>query len=156
MTKTFEEVQDLIPKKEFFILTAVLISTSIFIFICTFVESLNMPVWAFPITTVTFAAIIIFCFFVKLKISIEGEVISIMFIKSYAIKFEEIIDYKVGDLNIMRNYSGWGIKKVTFRNLVCFGYDSGISLKLTGRKVMTISLSNPEQFASLLPVPQQS
>ena len=156
MANTFEEVQDLIPKSTFLILVAVLTATDVFILVCTFIESIGTPFWMFAATSVISVAIIIFCYFVKLRISVDNDVITIRFLKIYVIKFEDIIDYKLGDLDIMRNYSGWGIKKVSFKNLTCVGYDSGISLKLTGRKVITISLSEPEEFASLLPQPMQS
>jgi len=153
MTKTFEEVQDLIPRNSFLILTAVLVATAVFMTLCSFIEEIGTPIWTSVATAVIFAGIIIFCFVVKLRVIIEDNVISIRLLKRYDIKFEEIIDYKTGDISIIRNYSGWGIKKVTFKNLVCVGYDNGISLKVTGRRVFTISLTDPEAFASLLPIP---
>jgi hypothetical protein len=102
-------------------------------------------------TSIIFTAVILFCLIVKQRISIENGCIHAMFLKKYNIPFEEIIDHKIGDISVIRNYSGWGIKKVSFKNLICIGYDEGISLKLTGRRVITISLSEPEIFASLLP-----
>lgn len=153
-TGTFEEVQDLLPKSAFLILVFVLVATAAFILICHFIESIGTSLWMFAVTTVIFVWIIIFCWLVKLRVNIKDDVISIRFIRKYEIPFAEVIDYKVGDINIMRNYSGWGIKKVTFKNLICVGYDNGISMKLTGRRVFTISLSEPEKFASLLPAPQ--
>ncbi|MDR1691165.1 MAG: hypothetical protein LBR42_04930 [Candidatus Methanoplasma sp.] len=152
MTKTFDEVQDIMPKNAFLIMAAVLIATDVFILLCYFIESVNTPIWKFAATTVIFAAMILFCFFVKLKISIEDDVIRLRFLKSYDIPFGDIIDYKTGDVDVIRNYSGWGIKKVTFKNLISIGYEQGISLKLTGRKVYTISIADPGHFASLLPM----
>jgi len=153
-TGTFEEVQCILPKNAFLIMVFVLVATDVFILLCHFIEPIGTSLWMFIATTVIFAGIIIFCWLVKLRISINDNVISLRFIKKYEVPFAEVIDYKVGDINIMRNYSGWGIKKVTFKNLICVGYDNGVSMKLTGRRVFTISLSDPEKFVSLLPVPQ--
>jgi len=154
MAKTFEEVQNILPKDAFVIMSVVLIATDVFILICCFIESLNIPLWVFGATSVIFAAIIVFCLSVKLRIFVENGVIHIRFLKRYAIPFGEIIDHKVGDIDVIRNYSGWGIKKVTFKNLICAGYDNGVSLKLTGRRVFTLSIGDPDTFASLLPPAQ--
>ncbi|MCL2317513.1 MAG: hypothetical protein FWC44_00445 [Methanomassiliicoccaceae archaeon] len=153
MTKAFEEVQDLIPRNAFLIMTFALAATAAFMFVCSFIEEIGTPIWMSAATAVIFAGMIIFCFVVKLRVIIEDNVVSIRLLKRYDIKFEEIIDFKTGDISIIRNYSGWGIKKVAFKNLVCVGYDNGISLKVTGRRVFTISLTDPEAFASLLPAP---
>jgi hypothetical protein len=155
MTKAFEEIQDIMPRQAFIIMAAVLIATDLFILICLFIESVGTPIWMFAVTTVLFAAIIIFLYFVKLRISIEDDVIYLSLLRKYIIPFGEVIDKKTGDIEIIRNYSGWGMKKVVFKNLICIGYDRGVSLKLTGRRVTTISLSDPEMFASLLPPPQK-
>jgi hypothetical protein len=154
MAKTFEEIQDIMPRNALLIMIAVLAATDVFILICTFIESLSTPFWMFAVTSVIFAAIILFCLFVKLRITVEDRVIRARFIKKYVIPFEDIIDHRVGDIDAIRNFSGWGIKKVVFKNLISIGYDRGISLKVKGRKVFTISLSDPEGFASLLPPPQ--
>ncbi|MCL1811387.1 MAG: hypothetical protein FWG41_04120 [Methanomassiliicoccaceae archaeon] len=151
---TFEEVQDILPKNAFVILTAALLATVVFMLMCTFIESIGTPMWMFVSTSVIFAGVILFCFFVKLRVSIVNTTVHVRFLKKYDIPFDEIIDHKVGDISIIRNYSGWGIKKVTFKNLISVGYDRGVSLKLTGRKVVTISLSDPDRFVSMLPSPQ--
>jgi len=151
--KTFEEVQDILPKNTFFIMAAVLIATDAFILICSFIDAVDTPVWMFAATSAIFAAMIIFCWAVKLRVSIEDNVIRIRSLKRYAIPFEDVIDHKIDEITVIRNYSGWGMKKVIFKNLISIGYDRGISLKLTGRRVFTISLSDPEGFASFLPSP---
>jgi len=149
--KAFEEVQDLMPKNVFLIMTAAFSATAVFMLVCHFIESVGTPLWMFAVTAVIFAALILFCFLVKLRVSIANGVIRIRFIKKYEVRLEEVIDYKIGDTGIVRNYSGWGIKKVTFKNFICLGYDRAISLKLLGKRVFTISLSDPEGFAALLP-----
>jgi len=151
--ETFDEVQNLLPKDAFMIMAAVLIATDAFILFSYFALPVDIQLWIFVVTSVIFAAVILFCWLVKLRIRIENGTIIIRFIKRHVITFEEVIDHKVGDISIIRNFSGWGIKKVSFKNFICVGYDAGVSLKLTGRKVVTVSLSDPEGFASLLPSP---
>ena len=154
MTETFEEVQDIMPKDAFMIMAAVLIATDVFVLICSFIEAVGTPLWMFIATSVIFGGVIIFCWLIKLRIRVENDAIVIRFIKRYVIPLEEVIDHKTGDISIIRNFSGWGIKKVSFKNFIFLGHDRGVSMKLTGRRVVTVSLSDPEGFASLLPSPQ--
>ena len=154
MTKVFEEVQDLMPRNAFVIMSAVLVATDAFMLICSFIGSVGTPLWMFAATSAVFAGIVLFCLLVKLRIAVEDGVVSVRFLKRYVIPFGDIIDHKTGDVDVIRNYSGWGIKKVTFKNIICAGYENGISLKLTGRRVFTFSLADPEAFSSLLPPPQ--
>jgi hypothetical protein len=155
MTKTFEEIQDLMPRNTLTIMASVLAATDFFMLMCSLTESIKTPLWMFAMTSILFAAIIVFCFLAKTRVSVEDGTIYIRFIRGYTVPFEDIIDYKIGDLDTMRNYSGWGIRKVVFKNLIGIGYERGISLKLTGRRVITISLSDPEKFAGLLPKPRE-
>ena len=152
MAPSYEEIENLIPKNSFIALVSILVATDVFILICTQVEAVPTPFWMFTASTMIFAALILSCFFVKLRITIEDDVIRIRFIKSYNIEFKDIIDHKIGDVSIIRNYSGWGLKNVKFKNLICVGYEMGISFKLMGRKVITISSSDPEKIASLIPI----
>ena len=149
--ETFEEVQDIIPRNAYIIMALVLAATDIFILACHFIGPINTPLWMFAATSAIFGGTIVFCLTVKLSIRIEGGAIHIRFLKQYVIPLEEVIDYKTGDIGIIRNYSGWGMKKVVFKNLICVGYENGVSLKLTGRRVFTLSVLDPERFASLLP-----
>ena len=151
---TFEEVQDILPRDVFMIMAFVLIATDVFILFSYFVLPVDIQSWMFVVTSVIFGAVILFCWLVKLRVRIENRTITVRFIKRHVISFEEVIDHKVGDISIIRNFSGWGIKKVSFKNFICVGYDAGVSLKLMGRRVVTVSLSDPESFASLLPPPR--
>ena len=150
----FEEVQDLLPKDAFMIMASVLIATDAFILFCYFVWPLGIQLWIIAATSVIFGGTILFCWLVKLRVRIENSTIVVGFIKRHVIPFGDVIDHKVGDISIIRNFSGWGIKKVSFKNFICVGYDAGVSMKLMGRRVVTISLSDPEGFASLLPSPR--
>jgi len=151
MTAVFEETENIIPKNAFIALVAILATTSVFMLICTVIESIDTPMWMFIVSTVLFSVMILACYFIKMRIRIEDDIIHIKLIKHHTIPFTEIIDYKIGDIDIIRNYSGWGFKNVKFKNFICAGYDSGVSLKIMGKRVITFSVSDPEGFVSLLP-----
>jgi len=151
MTAVFEETENIIPKNAFIALVAILATTSVFMLICTVIESIDTPMWMFIVSTVLFSVMILACYFIKMRIRIEYDIIHIKLIKHHTIPFTEIIDYKIGDIDIIRNYSGWGFKNVKFKNFICAGYDRGVSLKIMGKRVITFSVSDPEGFVSLLP-----
>ncbi|MCL2148877.1 MAG: hypothetical protein FWH47_06025 [Methanomassiliicoccaceae archaeon] len=154
MAKVFEEAQDVLPRDAFLIMASALTATAAFMLVCCFIEPLGVRPWMAAVAATVFAAAIVFCKAVKLRVSVEDGVIRVRLLKGYAIPFGEVIDHRVGDMDEIRNYSGWGTKKVSYKNLVCAGCDRGVSLKLTGRRVLTISLRDPEGFASILPPAQ--
>jgi hypothetical protein len=156
MVAVFEEIEDIIPRNTFIALLAVFVATSVFMLICTMIESINTPIWMFVVTTVIFSVMTLACYFIKMKVRIEDDIVHIQLIKHHVIPFGDIIDHKIGDIDIIRNYSGWGFKNVKFKNMICAGYDEGVSLKVIGRMVITFSVSNPEHFVSLLPVPEKA
>jgi hypothetical protein len=147
----FEEVQSVLPRIAFIALAAILIATDAFIGICTQIDTIGTEIWMFAVTSVLFVVIILAFFFIKLKVSVSDDIITIRFVKKYDIPFSDVIDSKIGDIDIIRNYSGWGLKGVKFKNLICAGYERGISLKLLGKRVFTISLSDPEALSALIP-----
>ncbi|MCK9322370.1 MAG: hypothetical protein RBR05_04315 [Candidatus Methanomethylophilaceae archaeon] len=150
MVPTYEETEFIIPRIAFHALLFILISTDAFILICTQLN-IGTDMWMFYITTVIFAVIILIFYFIRLKIVIENDVITIKYLKKYIIPFSDIIDFKIGDVNIIKNYSGWGLKNIKFKNFICNGYENGISLKVMGRKIFTFSTSDPDHLATLLP-----
>jgi hypothetical protein len=147
----FEETESILPRVAFIALVAILIATDAFIGICTQIDEIGTDVWMFAVSTALFTIIILVFFFVKLRVSVDNSIITIRFIKKYEIPFTDIIDLKVGDIDIIRNYSGWGLKGVKFKNLICSGYERGISLKLLGKRVFTLSLNDPDALAALIP-----
>jgi len=154
MVPKYEETEFIIPRVAFYALLFIFISTDAFILICTQLN-IGTYMWMFYVTTVIFAVIILIFYFIRLKIVIENDVITIKYLKKYIIPFSDIIDFKTGDVNIIKNYSGWGLKNIKFKNFICNGYENGISLKVVGRKVFTFSTSDPEGLAALLPKKQE-
>ena len=154
MVTTYEETEFIIPRIAFHALLFILISTDAFILICTQLN-IGTDMWMFYVTTIIFTIIILIFYFIRLKITIDNDVLTIKYIKKYIIPFSDIIDLKTGDVNIIKNYSGWGLKNIKFKNFICNGYENGISLKIVGKKVFTFSTSDPEGLAALLPKKQE-
>jgi hypothetical protein len=149
MVYEFEESESLIPRIAFIALTLVFTATSVFMLICTQLD-LGIGILEAASVITVFAVVVLVSYVVKLRIAVEDEVLTVRMIRKYRIPFSDIIDTKTGDIDVIRNYSGWGLKNVKFKNLICSGYEFGISIKLIGKKVMTISTSRPDELAALL------
>lgn len=146
----YEETESLIPRIAFQMLLIILVASDIFILVCTQLD-IGTQMWMFYATTLVFVAIALIFGLIRLHITIDDETITVGFLKMRNIPLSDIIDYKTGDVDILRNYSGWGSKSVKYKNYICNGYDSAISFKLIGRNVVTISTANPEEIISHLP-----
>lgn len=147
---TYQETEFLLPKTVIYILIAMLAASDVFIFICTQLN-IGTDMWMFGVSTIIFLGIIAVVYFVRLKISIDDKNISVGFIKKTVIPLDDVIDYKIGDIDVIRNYSGWGMKNVKFRNFICHGYENGISFKVAGRLVVTMTTGDPEAMAAAIP-----
>ena len=71
-------------------------------------------------------------------------------LRMFTVPLDHVIDVKTGDIDILRNYSGWGIKKVRFKTFACPGIDSAVSVKLKGRIVLTVTTNDPEVLSRIL------
>lgn len=148
----YKETEFLISKIAFQMLLLILIATDIFILICTQLD-IGTEAWMFYIATIVFTVVILIFYFLRLHIEIDTESskIIITYMKKRTIPFSDVIDHKTGDIDIIKNYSGWGPKNIRYKNYICHGYDRGISFKLRGRMIVTLSTSDPEAIASLVP-----
>ena len=145
---TFEEKQDLIPEIPLKIMVLSLIACVAFIIICS---ALGLTEWwqsaAFAAVS---AAVIAVCLFVKVRITVDEANITVRRLRPYTVPLDHIIDVKKGDIDIMRNYSEWGIKKVKFRNYTVHGVEGAVSVKLLGRIVLTMTTARPDELYELL------
>lgn len=148
MSAIFEETQDIIPEISFRILLIVLVATAVFSAICAALDIIAY--WALGIIVAVFAAITAVTYCVKIVIRIEDGRISVKMLKEYAVPLDYVIDVKKGDIDIMRNYSGWGIKKVKFKNFTAPGIDGAVSVKLMGRTILTVTTERPDELYGIL------
>lgn len=148
MEAIYEETQSLLPETPLRILILSLVACVAFIFICS---ALGLTAWwQSAVFAAVSVALIILCMFVKVRIVIDGENLTVRRLRPYTVPLDHIIDVKKGDIDIMRNYSEWGIKKVKFRNYTVHGIEGAVSAKLLGRIVLTMTTANPDQLYDIL------
>ncbi|MDR0523484.1 MAG: hypothetical protein LBG62_03585 [Candidatus Methanoplasma sp.] len=146
----FREVQDVIPRNAFMAFAFILVATDAFILACVLLGA-GTPAWMFWATTATFAAVLLACATVKLRVSIDDSDITVSLVRTRRIPLGDVIDWKIGDMGSIRSYSGWGMDGVRFSSFATAGSERGISLKVAGKRVVSISLVDPEGFAASLP-----
>lgn len=145
MAVIYEETQSFIPEIPLKILILTLVATDLFVLVCSITDLIE-GYWQFAAFTAVCAAIILVLLFVKIRIVIDDENLTVSSVKKYTVPLANIIDVKKGDIDILRNYSGWGIKKVKFKNYTVNGIDGAVSLKLMGRIVLTMTTSEPDRL----------
>ena len=147
----YEETELLIPKQAYYILTFTLVATAVFMIVCTtFIDEIEWPMVL--AVCIVFGFVTLLFGVLQVRIAIDEDKIAIGYIRTLVIPMDQIIDLKTGDIDVIRNYSGWGIKKVQFKTYACHGYEQGVSLKVKGRKVVTFTTADPEKVASLIKV----
>lgn len=148
MAVIFEETQDIIPNISLKILILIIVATEVFIAACCALDYTAW--WQFGLLTLVFVIFFCICYFVKIRITVTERDISVRMLKTFTVPLDHVIDVKKGDIDIMRNYSGWGIKKVKFKNYAAPGIDGAVSAKLTGRTVLTVTTRHVDELYDIL------
>ena len=146
---TYEEVQPLVTRPAFLMLAAMLAATSVFIGVCV-IAGIVTEAAMFYVSTAVFIAMVLAFRLVRLRIRVDGDALTLRFVREHVIPLEDVIDYKLGDIDIIRNYSGLGAKNMKYKHYICHGYERGISFKLTGRTVVTLSSADPEAVGRIV------
>ena len=149
MAIQFEETQDLIPETPAKILLVCLAATLVFMVAC-YIAGIIEELWQPALFAVITALAAVIILFVKLRIKVDEENITVGFVKMYTVPLAHVIDVKKGDIDVARNYSGWGIKKVKFRNYTTNGIDGAVTVKLAGRNVLTMTCKDPDTLYDIL------
>ncbi len=149
MAIQFEETQDLIPETPLKILLACMGATVIFMVAC-YAAGIITASWQPALMALIVGVAAVIVIFIKLRIVVDEENITVGFIRKYRVPLAHIIDVKKGDIDVARNYSGWGIKKVKFRNYTTNGIDGAVTIKLAGRNVLTMTCEDPDTLYDIL------
>ena len=149
MSTEYTEIEDIFPRTTFLILAITLIAADVAILACTLAD-IGTSMWQFYIMTLIVILVIPFCYFLKVRIVIEDGKLNAGILRMFTVPLDHVIDVKTGDIDILRNYSGWGIKKVRFKTFACPGSDSAVSVKLKGRIVLTVTTNDPEVLSRIL------
>ncbi len=149
MPTEYAETEEIFPKTVFIILAVTLIAADAAILACALAD-IGTSMWQFYIMTAIVILALPFCYFLKVKIDVKDGNLSAGILRTYTVPLSSVIDYKTGDIDILRNYSGWGIKKVRFKTYSCPGVDTAISVKIKGRVVLTVTTRDPDAIAKIL------
>ncbi len=150
MEPSFSETRPIMPKNLTLIMATVLLATAAFMAAwCVFADS-GMTAAAVAVATAAFIAIIIVMLALRMSVSISSDGVSIIFaFRKAEIPAKEIIDVRSGDLGDIRSYAGWNLKGVKHRSYLCIGDDTGVALKLTGKRVVVFSTPCFEEAAGI-------
>jgi len=152
MDPSFQESRMVLPKNLALLLTAVLIITIASMVVTKMCYYQNMNEWAIGICAIVFAISIILCFIMRYSVTVYDDRIEVFYIvKKTVIPIEEIIDTKVGEITVIKNYANWNLKGVKYRTYSAIGDDYGVGLKLTGKRVLYLSSKDHETLYALLP-----
>jgi len=151
MAVQFEETHRYLDKESFTILLIALAATDIFMIVCYavgWVEELWMPLVIIAVTAIG----ALMGFFLRLTVVVEdGELRVSFFIRTLRYPQKRILDVKKGDIDILRDYSGWGHgTKVRYRTYAVPGIDDAVSVKLGGKEVVTISTERMDELYDLI------
>ncbi len=151
MAVDYEETELLFPRPAFIALAGTLIATDVFILLTIF---WNLGTnWAeFIFATILFAAVIFGCAVARIRIRIADGQLTIRQTRKLTIQLSEIRDWRTGDIDIIKNYAGYGFKKAKYKTYVCAGIDTAFSLK-AGRYVVTATSRHVEDIVKFFPAP---
>lgn len=151
MAVQFEETHRYLDKESFTILMIALAATDVFMLVCYavgWVEELWMPLLVIGVSAVG----LLFGFLLRLRITVSEEGFDVrFFIRTLRYPRKRILDVKKGDIDILRDYSGWGHgTKVRYRTYAVPGMDNAVSVKLGGKEVVTITTERPDELYELI------
>ena len=149
MAVEFEETEDYFPRIPMIMLALVIAASELFLIFCIVMGYVD-DMWAFAVITVLFVAFLIFAYLFKVRIKIEDGILTVRAIKTLRIDLKRTLDVKKGDIDVLRNYSGWGIKKVKFKTYSCPGIDDAVSVKLGGKFVLTMTTAKADELYTIL------
>lgn len=73
--------------------------------------------------------------------------LTVSYFKKRIYSVDRILDAKKGDIDILRDYSGWGHgTKVKYRTYSVPGEDGAVSVKLGGKEVVTVTTGRPDEL----------
>ena len=145
----FQETQDYIPETPAWIFVLAMAATLFFMVGITAACIID-GWWQAGIFAVITAICVYVCLFLKIRITVDDENLTVSLLKPYIVPLAHIIDVKKGDIDVTRNYSGWGVKKVKFRNYTAHGIEGAVSVKLTGRIVLTMTAIDRDTLYDIL------
>lgn len=150
MSEEYSETEALIPRAPFLVLVLTLAATGAFLVFLHFYDSNLMSPERACSVSAAFAAVAVAAYFLKVRIIVKDGVLRAGIVRCTEAPLEHVIDTRVGDIDTLRDYSGWGTRKVRFRTYAAHGVDTAVSVKLAGFVVLTVTTEHPEELERVL------
>ena len=132
------------------ILLIAVVATDAFMAVCYAMGWVH-ELWEVLILLALTAFGVVLGYLLRVAIVIEDGDITVRFIRTLRYPQKRILDVKKGDIDILRDYSGWGHgTKVRYRTIAVPGIDSAVSIKLGGKEVLTITTERPDELFDLI------
>lgn len=150
MAIQYEESRRYLDKPSLSILLGFLIATDVFVVICFFCDLILDPIWVAAIVAVSVVGAVV-GYFLRLSISIDDEAVTVSFVRKHVYPKKRILDAKKGDIDVLRDYSGWGHgTSIKYRTYSVPGIDGAVSVKLGGKEVLTFTTQNPDEVYDII------
>lgn len=152
MDSRYLESRPILPRMLTYIMAAVLMSTVAFMVFSEYILRTDMPSWAIPVVAAVFVIIIVASYMMRFTVNVGDDAIEIRYaVKKMRIPLDEVIDSRVGELALIRNYDRWSLKGVKHKAYMAIGEDDGVALKLTGKRVLVLSSTDAESLYAAVP-----
>jgi len=152
MEALFYESRPLLPRNLAYILIGVFAATLAFAAVMQFATDIDFTPWALPVLALVLVVVMVLSITLKHAVSVTEEAVYI--VQGYrriTIPMAEIFDSRQGELALIRSYSEWDLKGVKHKAYMAVGDDLGVAMKLTGKRVVTVSVQDPEAMIRHLP-----
>lgn len=152
MDPLHHESGPILPRQLLYALSAILIATVAFMALSGPLMGVEYPSWMLPLTAAVFVLIILMAAVLRLTVDVyEDRLVIAYAVRRIEIPVNEVLDRREGELTAIRNYSNWNLKGVKHRAYVRIGDESGVAIKLTGKRVVVVSSADPVGLSSMLP-----
>lgn len=152
MEVLYRESRPILPRQLQYLTILVAIATLVFMAISKYVLDTDMPDWAIPAVAVVVVLAIIACTILKFDLEVTDESVTIRHaFRKIEVPISQIIDSRMGETALIRNYGGYNLKGVKHSFYSAIGEDDGVAMKITGKRVIVVSCMDPEAVFRLLP-----
>ena len=150
MAVQFEETLRYLDKESLTILLIALAATDVFALVAYAVGWIT-EAWE-PLVLIAVTAVgALIGFVLRVSLKVEDGDITVRFIRTLRYPQKRILDVKKGDIDVLRDYSGWGHgTRVRYRTIAVPGIDGAVSIKLGGKEVLTITTRRPDELYDLI------
>ena len=150
MAVQFEESRRYLDDITLKMLMIVLVATDVFA-VFSFAMGWITESWEVVILVALTVVGALLAYFLRFSFKVEDGDITVKLVRTVKIPQKRILDVKKGDIDILRDYSGWGHgTKVRYSTYAIPGIDGAVSIKLGGREVLTVTTEHPDELYDLI------